>query len=62
MTIGPIKAWCTVEEAVAKFGVERAKLLGWVEDGLVRAEEEKGKVVRLNMDDVELKVEEMTGL
>ncbi|BBA71167.1 MerR family transcriptional regulator [Geobacter sulfurreducens] len=62
MTIETIKVWCTVEEAVAKFGVERAKLLGWVEDGLVRSEEEKGKVVRLNMDDVELKVEEMTGL
>lgn len=62
MTIETIKTWCTVEEAEAKFGVERARLLAWVEDGLVRAEEEKGKVVRLNMDDVELKVEEMTGL
>lgn len=56
------KTWYSVDAAAAKFGVSAARILSWVEDGLVRAEEEKGKVVRVNVDDLELKVEELTGL
>jgi len=56
------KTWYTVDSAAAKFGVPAARILSWVEDGLVRAEEEQGKVVRVNVDDLELKVEELTGL
>lgn len=56
------KTWYSVDAAAAKFGVPAARILSWVEDGLVRAEEEKGKVVRVNVDDLELKVEELTGL
>lgn len=56
------KTWYSVDAAAAKFGVPAARILSWVEDGLVRAEEEHGKVVRVNVDDLELKVEELTGL
>lgn len=56
------KTWYAVDAAAAKFGVPAARILSWVEEGLVRAEEEQGKVVRVNVDDLELKVEELTGL
>lgn len=55
------KTWYPLDEAAAKFGVPAARILSWVEDGLVRAEEEKGKVVRVNGDDLGLKVGELTG-
>ncbi|CAG0934433.1 MerR family transcriptional regulator [Geobacter sp.] len=56
------KTWYTLDEAVAKFGVPAARILSWVENGLVRSEDEGGRVVRVNGDDLELKVEELTGL
>ena len=57
-----VNSWLDLEEAVVKFGVARAQILGWVEDGLVRAEEEGKGVVRINVDDLELKVQELTGI
>jgi hypothetical protein len=56
------KSWITVDEAVERFGLDRSKILGWVEDGLVRTEESGNAVVRVNLDDLELKVQEMTGI
>jgi predicted site-specific integrase-resolvase len=52
------KSWYTPEEAEAKFGVGISLILEWVEEGLVRCEMEKGKVARVNVDDLELKLEE----
>jgi predicted site-specific integrase-resolvase len=52
------KTWYTPEEAESKFGVECSLILRWVEEGLVRSEMEGGRVVRINADDLELKVEE----
>lgn len=55
-------AWSSVEEASAWFGLEAATILKWVEDGLVRSESDGNRVVQVNLDDIELKVQELTGL
>jgi hypothetical protein len=47
------KSWYTVEEASAKFGLSTKELHEMVGLGLVRTEEQKGKVVMLNGDDIE---------
>ena len=58
MTLG--KSWCTVEEAESRFGTKKATILKWIEDGLVRSEQSDGKVVHVNIDDLKLKIEELT--
>lgn len=52
------KTWYTPEEAESKFGVPRSRILKWVEEGLIRCEQKGGKVLAVNGDDLELKVEE----
>lgn len=54
--------WYTLAEAEGKLGLKRVEILKWVEDGLVRAEKEDHNVVRVNIDDLELKVQELTGI
>ena len=51
-------SWFTLDEAEAKFGIEKALILEWVEEGVVRCEMEREQVVRVNADDLELKLEE----
>jgi hypothetical protein len=51
-----IKTWYTLAEAESKYGVPEALILEWIEEGLVRCEEEGTKVALVNGDDVELLV------
>ena len=54
-----VKTWYTPEAAADKFGIQLAQLMAWVEEGLVRAEQEGSKVMRVNIDDVRIEVETM---
>lgn len=56
------KTWYTPQEAAEKFGVEQRRILEWVEQGMVRTEDAKDKVVRVNADDLNLKMQELTGI
>ncbi len=54
-----VKTWYTIDEAAAKYGVAREQILEWVEEGLVRNEREGERVVRVNIDDIELQSESL---
>jgi predicted site-specific integrase-resolvase len=54
-----LKSWCTLDEAESKLGISKSLILKWVEEGIVRSEDYQGKVIRVNLDDLELKVAEM---
>jgi predicted site-specific integrase-resolvase len=57
-----VKTWYTLEEAESKFGLSRSLILEWVEEGLVRCEQEGKKILTVNGDDLELKIGEMERL
>ncbi|MBT1073342.1 MerR family transcriptional regulator [Pelotalea chapellei] len=54
------KTWYAIDEIVEKFGLERWMIAQWIEDGTVRSEMADAGVQIINIDDVELKVQEMT--
>ena len=46
-------SWYTINEAASKFGITTRLLLIWVDNGLVRTEGGKGKLILFNGDDIE---------
>jgi len=53
------KTWYAPDEAESKFGVPKSLILQWVDEGLVRSEQRGTKVLVVNGDDLELKIEEL---
>jgi predicted site-specific integrase-resolvase len=58
MSLG--KTWFSPLEASQKFGISKTLVLHWVDEGLVRAERKKGKVVQVNSDDIQLQVDDLS--
>jgi len=54
--------WCTIEEASAKYSLEKSLILKWVAEGVVRGEAADNIIVRINVDDLELEVQEKIGI
>jgi hypothetical protein len=54
--------WYTLEEAAAKYCLETAVIEEWAEEGVVRSELGDNHVMRINVDDLELKLQEVTGI
>jgi len=54
-----VKTWYAPQAAAEKFGITVETLMNWVDSGLVRYEQEKDEIARVNIDDVRLEVEAM---
>jgi len=52
------KTWYTPDEAASKFGVPKSRILKWIDEGVVRCEQQDARVVVVNGDDLELMVKE----
>lgn len=58
MSLG--KTWYTLEDATAKFGVSKELILAWIEEGIIRTDRDSEQIMRMNGDDLKLKVQEVT--
>lgn len=54
--------WQNLDDAAQKYGVEKSSLLSWVEEGIIRSETNAEQVLLVNLDDLELKIHELTKL
>ncbi|MDO9080377.1 MAG: MerR family transcriptional regulator [Desulfuromonadales bacterium] len=54
--------WQNLDDAAQKYGVEKSSLLHWIEEGIIRSEENAEQVLLVNLDDLELKIHELTKL
>ncbi len=54
--------WYTLGEAVAKYSLDTSLILKWADEGVVRSENTDTRIMQVNVDDLELKVHEMTGI
>jgi hypothetical protein len=51
------KTWYTLDEATGKYGVPITRISEWVEEGLVRTEIGADSLLRVNVDDLKVEVE-----
>lgn len=54
--------WQSLDAAAQKYGVEKSSLLSWLEEGILRSEVDTDGMLRINIDDLELKIHELTKL
>lgn len=54
--------WQSLDATAQKFGVEKSSLLTWIEEGILRSEVDAEGILRINIDDLELKIHELTKL
>jgi hypothetical protein len=54
--------WYTLDEAAAKYCLESALIRKWAEEGVVRSELGEGRIMRVNVDDLEIRLQELTGI
>lgn len=53
-------AWYTLDEAATKYNLEKAIIERWVAQGIIRAEHDNEFILRVNADDLGLRVQERT--
>jgi predicted site-specific integrase-resolvase len=56
------QSWQSLDAAAQKYGVAKSSLLAWLEEGILRSEVDAQGVLRVNLDDLELKIHELTKL
>lgn len=54
------KHWQGFDATTQKYGVDKSSLLTWIEEGIIRSEVDKEGILRINIDDLELKIHELT--
>jgi hypothetical protein len=54
--------WYTLDEAAAKYCLESALIRKWADEGMVRSELGEGRIMRVNVDDLEIRLQELTGI
>lgn len=54
--------WQSLDATAQKFGIEKSLLLAWIEEGIIRSELDNEQILRVNIDDLELKIHELTKL
>jgi hypothetical protein len=56
------KSWQNLDAAAEKYGIEKSSLLAWIEEGIIRSERGTDQDLLVNLDDLELKIHELTKL
>jgi len=53
--------WLSIEDAVAKYSLDKSSILQWVREGVVRTDQSTDQAVLVNADDLELMLQEKSG-
>ena len=53
--------WISIEEAAAKYSLDKSSILKWVREGVVRTDQFADQAVLINVDDLNLMVQEKAG-